>query len=198
MKKVLPPKAILIPDNAKVAFDGVLFQVYVWPQKMFDGTTEQFEMIRRKDTVQIMGIKDDKIVMVKDAQPGRAVRTHFPGGRADAKDPDWLAAAKREMREETGLEFANWRLIRVTQPWSKAEWFVPWFVAWDVSHEGEQDVDTSGEQIDVELWTMEKLKEEVFVKEDPTLAYSIPFLMNAETIDDILNIPEFKGQEVER
>ena len=36
MKKVLPPKAILIPDNAEIAFDGLLFQVCIWPQKMFD------------------------------------------------------------------------------------------------------------------------------------------------------------------
>ena len=86
MKKTVPDGAILIPDNGTKVFKGNIFDVYQWPQTMFGGSTKTFEMLWRPDTVQIIGVKDDKIVLVKDEQPGRSVRTHFPGGRTDDTD----------------------------------------------------------------------------------------------------------------
>src|SRR5487761_1525106 len=101
MKKLIPPNAILIPDNATQVFEGQSLDVYQWLQKMCDGSTKTFEMLKRPDTVQIVAIKDGKIVMVDDEQPNRAACVHFPGGILDKDDVSWLAAAKRELVEET-------------------------------------------------------------------------------------------------
>src|SRR6185369_15622192 len=122
MKKVVPERASLIPDNATKAFAGQIFDVYQWPQELFDGTKATFEMLKRPDTVQILAIKDGKVVLVHDEQPGRPVQLHFPGGRVDPEDASWLEAAQRELREETGLSFKNWKMITVKQPIIKIEW----------------------------------------------------------------------------
>ena len=47
----------------------------------------------------------------------------------DAEDESELEAAKRELREETGLVFKNWKLVEVSQPFSKIDWLVYTFVA---------------------------------------------------------------------
>jgi len=43
--------------------------VYQWPQKMFDGSTATFEMIKRPDTVQIIATVGNKILMTQEEQP---------------------------------------------------------------------------------------------------------------------------------
>lgn len=69
MRKTLPPNAILIPDTAKQVFAGVIFDVYQWPQTMFDGRTETFEMLRRPDTVKVLLVRSNQILLINDAQP---------------------------------------------------------------------------------------------------------------------------------
>jgi len=33
MKKTIPADAVLVPDDAKRVFNGMIFDVYQWPQK---------------------------------------------------------------------------------------------------------------------------------------------------------------------
>lgn len=49
-----------IPEDAKLVFKGVIFDVYQWEQEMFDGTYETFEAIKRVGTVQIIPTIGDK------------------------------------------------------------------------------------------------------------------------------------------
>ena len=196
MKKILPEGAVLIPDTAKKVFDGEIFDVYQWPQKMFDGSTETFEMLRRPDTVQIIGVRDNKLVMVKDEQPNRPSRTHFPGGRVDEEDESWLAAAQREVLEETGMTFKNWKLIFVNQPFTKIEQFVPWFVATEVIDQTQPKPD-AGERIELVDLTFDDVRSSVF-KGRGYVSYAIPIFAEARSLEDLINKPEFKGQEVDR
>lgn len=125
----LPENVHLIPDDAECVFKGVLFDVYQWQQEMFDGSVETFEMLRRPDAVLIIGIDGDEVVVIDDEQPGKPVtRDRLPGGRIEA-DESVLEAAKREMREETGMQFEDWSLLEVMQPAVKIEWFVYVYVA---------------------------------------------------------------------
>lgn len=39
MRKYIPENAKLIPAEAECKFRGELFDVYQWPQEMFDGST---------------------------------------------------------------------------------------------------------------------------------------------------------------
>jgi ADP-ribose pyrophosphatase len=198
LKKVLPKNAILIPDNAQCVFKGSIFEVYQWPQEMFDGTTKTFELLKRPDTVQVVAIKDGKIAMVHDEQPGRAVRVHFPGGRADETDVDWLAAAKRELLEETGLTFKNWKLVCVQQPVPKIEWFVPWFIATELESEQQQAVEEEGEKIEVELQDFAQVREAVVGGTESTLAYAMPLFGGVNSIAELESLPEFSGKETDR
>lgn len=196
MKKTLPHHAILLPDNAERVFKGIIFDVYQWPQKMYDGTEATFEMLKRPDTMQIIAVKDDKVVIVHDEQPNRGVELSFPGGRAD-EDGSWLEAAKRELLEETGLTFKNWKLLAVYQPMAKIEQFVAWFVATDFVSEQPQQLD-GGEKIEVELIAFDKLRAMIFDNEYPTLGYAKSLFLGLETLDSVLGAPAFIGKEVDR
>ena len=43
-----------IPKDARCVFKGVIFEVWQWEQKMFDGSMATFERIKRPDTVVII------------------------------------------------------------------------------------------------------------------------------------------------
>jgi 8-oxo-dGTP pyrophosphatase MutT (NUDIX family) len=147
--RILPKNARLLPDNAKKVFSGEIFDIYQWQQKMYDGSFSTFEMAKRTDTVKIIGLKNDKIIVLNEKQPDGTERfSSLPGGRVDESDASVLNAAKREMLEETGYTFKNWRLINARQPQRKIEWFIYTFLAWDITDYVPQKIDV-GEKIDV-------------------------------------------------
>lgn len=187
MRKYIPEWAKIIPSQAELKFCGELFDVYQWPQEMFDGSVETFEMLKHADTVIVIGVKDDKIVITHQTQPCEDWFYGFPGGRHDHKNEDELAAAKREMREETGMEFANWKLVDCRQPLSKIEWLVYTFVATDFIKQGPQKLDV-GEKIEVLEVTLDELREYAKV---PNARPLIPeFLRAARSVGDVKNLPE--------
>lgn len=197
MLKTLPSDAFLIPENATKVFGGKIFDVYQWPQAMFDGSTKTFEMLKRPDTVQVIVARDDEILLVEDEQPGHSVQTHFPGGRAD-EDNSWLEAAKRELLEETGVSCSDWRLIDVAQPLVKAEWFAPVYLAQNIMSEQAQQLDADGERITV-LWrSFEEVRDEVLSGESKMMQYLLPFFNHTKTLQQLLGTPEFKGNEIDR
>ena len=196
MKKIVPDNAILIPKESDLVFSGVIFDVYQWPQTMFDGSKATFEMLRRPDTIQVIAVKDGKLVMVNDEQPNRKAQIHFPGGRADREGESWLDAAKREMREETGMTFKNWRLVLVQQPLIKVEWFVVWFLAMDFESQGEQDLD-NGERITVEPTDFETVRSFAFDPENAAMSYAMFMFSKFPDIQTVMAAPEFQGKEVD-
>lgn len=120
-RRPLPPDARLVPHSATLVFKGVIYDTYQWPQKLPDGTTTTFEMLKRPDTVMIIAIDDNgEVVVVDETQPGGIVRSaHLPVGRVDTKDQSVLATAQRELAEETGWSFADWELVDIVQPEKK-------------------------------------------------------------------------------
>jgi ADP-ribose pyrophosphatase len=119
----------MIPEEAELVFKGTIFDVYHWQQKMFDGSFATFEMLRRPDTALVIPIDGDKIIVLDEYQPGTPLQPNrLVGGRIEP-DESPLDCAKRELKEETGMEFANWALLKVVQPALKLEWFVYTYVA---------------------------------------------------------------------
>src|SRR3989344_4472803 len=108
MKKLVPKDAVLIPDNAKCVFRGQIFDVYQWPQKMFNDSSDTYEMLKRPDTINAICIANNKVLVIEDSQPNVGSRLSFPGGKVDKEDESTLAATQRELKEETGYEFKNW------------------------------------------------------------------------------------------
>lgn len=188
MQRVLPKDAILIPRSAQQVFSGQIFDVYQWPQQLFDGQLTTFEMLRRPDTVLIMAVKDGQLVMLHEQQPNRQARTNLPGGRVEPTDASWLAAAQRELLEETGLRFASWRLVDVIQPQTKIEWFVATYIAWDFESQQQSQHD-AGERITMELLTLPEVKQAAV----RISAYESSLLRGAADVEDLLRLPEFEG-----
>jgi 8-oxo-dGTP pyrophosphatase MutT (NUDIX family) len=118
-----------LPQNAKCVFKGVIFEVWQWRQKMFDGSYSIFERLKRPDTCQVIPIVGDKILIQMQEQPD-TVRPFpsLPGGRRDGKETA-LQAAKRELLEESGYASIDWKLWKKQQPHSKIIWMAYTFVA---------------------------------------------------------------------
>jgi ADP-ribose pyrophosphatase len=196
MKKVIPEDTVLIPDQAERAFKGMIFDVYQWPQKLFDGSEHRFEMLKRPDTVTAICVVEDKILVINDEQPHLGARRSFPGGRIDPEDESVEAAIQREVAEETGYSFNSWRLVKVSQPYRKMEWFVYVLLAWEVSAQQAPHLD-AGEKITVQALTFDELKALV-MKRVGYLGDSVSIFENLGSLDELLALPEFSGRSVDR
>lgn len=195
MKKIIPQSSVLIPDQATCVFEGVIYSVYHWPQQMFDGTMATFEMLKRPDTVGAICIVDDKIMVLKDEQPHRGTKLTFPGGRVDDNEPI-DAAIKREVHEETGYSFKNWRLVKVRQPQLKIEWFIYTYIAWEVTETSDPHLD-GGEKISVEFMAFDDALKLIQEKAG-YLGEEEDIFHGAHTTQDLIVLPTFRGKEVDR
>lgn len=120
----LPPQAIKV-------FEGVIFDVYQWQQTLYDGSKATFEMLKRADTVGVIAVKDDQILLTYDRQPHRPEVVTLPGGRVDPGE-SILEAAQRELLEETGYQAARWDHYKTFEPSHKIAWQIPFFIARDL------------------------------------------------------------------
>jgi 8-oxo-dGTP pyrophosphatase MutT (NUDIX family) len=196
MKKVIPKNAVLIPDHAERVFEGKIFDVYQWQQQMFDGSTMTFEMLKRPDTVEIVAIKDNKLVVLEETQPNLPAHYTIPAGRNDFPGESPLDGAKRELLEEAGLTCKTWKLLKVVQPHAKFEWFVYVFLATDVEKEEPHQPEEYGEKISIMYKTLDEVKA---MLDDPKNRYlQKELFQNLTSFDDLLQLPEFEGQEVDR
>lgn len=153
-------------------------------------------MLRRPDTVSAICITDEGIIVINDEQPHRGQRLSFPGGRVDDDDADIMMAAQREVLEETGYTFKRWRLLKVWQPESKIEWFVHLFIAWDEVGWSAPHLD-AGEKITVEHRTFEEVQRLVQDKAGVLSKVEAVF-DDVKNIDELLQLPQFEGLEIER
>ena len=191
MREYIPKDAVLIPEQAQKMFKGIIFDVYQWQQELYDGSHATFEMLKRPDTVRAICVKEGKIVVLEQEQPGVGMFYDFPSGRHDVENENELDAAKRETLEETGMSFANWRLLDVMQPHVKIDWFVYTFLATELTSEVAQELD-GGERVTVTLKTFEELKELI---KDPKARYlAKDVLENVNSLDELLALPDCRSQ----
>jgi len=146
-----------IPKQAKRVFKGKIFDVYQWPQKMFDGSMATFERLKRPDTVQIIPIVGDKIIIANEQQPDRCARRGFIGGRTELGEKP-LQTAKRELLEEAGLKAKKWTLLKVYSPYIKMDWRIYFYIAHDCKKIAKQKLD-GGEKI-----SLQKVSFDQFIK----------------------------------
>jgi len=106
----------------------VVFTVYQWDQSLFDGSTAVFERAIRPDSVQVIPIKDGKILVAREQQPDTKPFWGLFGGVIDP-DENPLVAAKRELLEETGLVSDDWEPITTFAFDDKLHWKIPCYVA---------------------------------------------------------------------
>lgn len=185
MRSYIPENARLIPENAECVFKGIIFDVYHWQQELYDGSFTIFEMLKRPDTVEVLAIKDGKIVVQEQEQPGTKMFLDFPCGRHDVESESELEAAKRELLEETGMSFRNWKLIDVHQPHKKIDWLVYTFLATEFISQVDQKLD-AGERINVTFKSIEEIKE--LQQDDKAMYLGNRILKNIDNIDGLSSL----------
>lgn len=188
MRTITPERAVTIPAEAKKVFSGITYDVFHWQQQLYDGSFTTFEMLRRPDTVRVVAIKDDKLVILKQQQPNRPVFYDVPGGLHDQAEETELQAAQRELREEAGLEFANWRLLAVTQPNARIDWLIYTFLATECSRQLTPRPE-AGERIEVQLCDLNQAKR---LLGGPSGRSAIAELMAADSLEALRQLPPFQ------
>jgi ADP-ribose pyrophosphatase len=159
-RKYIPENYKPIPDHAGLVFEGVIFDVYQWDQLAFDGKTKlKFEKLKRPDSCRVIGILDDgRVLFNKEEQPVSGVFYDVPAGKHDNPKENEEEAAKRELLEETGFKFNNWKLIRAYQPLAKIDWICYTFVAWGEESQSNTNLDV-GEKIETLKLSLEELRD---------------------------------------
>jgi len=196
MIKVVPESAVLIPDSATLKYSGEIFSVYTWPQKLYSGETATFEMLMRRDTVTAFCLVDNKLIVLDDEQPCRGKKKTLPGGQVDSSDDSTLDSVKREVEEETGYSFKNWKLVKVRQPYTKIEWFIYVYVAWEQTAKKPADPGP-GEKIDLSLVSLADFKDLINFKNN-VLTENYDLVENVNSLDELTNLSEFKGKQINR
>ena len=147
-----------IPENAKRVFEGTVFDVYQWEQKLYDGTTAVFEKIARSDTAVIYPVLEDgKILLIKDSQPQRDTVITAPSGRLEeGETPE--EGIVRELLEETGYEPKDLVPFYTVQPYEKIDWQVNVFIGKGCRKIAEPKLDP-GEKIELYPVSFDELLE---------------------------------------
>ncbi|MCA9497441.1 MAG: NUDIX domain-containing protein [Nanoarchaeota archaeon] len=120
---------VKIPDNAKCVFKGILFDVYQWEQKLFDGSYQTFETVKRIPSVQIIATtKENKVIILKEEQPHVGSFISVPGGRVERGDSE-IETVHKELKEELGMKSDDIELWTTKNLGSKIEWTSNFFIA---------------------------------------------------------------------
>lgn len=189
MRTVFPAKYRLVPEHAKRVFKGQIYDVYQWDQELYDGSKAVFEMLKRPDTIQVLAIKDHKLIVLKEQQPSMGPAFYgLPGGRHDHDSETELEAAKREVLEETGFTFKTWKLIGVEQPASKIEQFIYLYVSSDIESQVPQNLD-AGEKIEVKLLDLDEALE--IARSTKARHLPIEVLEQVKTADELADLPAY-------
>ncbi len=147
-----------IPENAKRVFEGKIFDVYQWEQKLYDGSTAIFERITRPDTIVVFPIlPDGRILLVEDSQPDREPILTAPSGRIEEGETPG-EAARRELQEETGWTPGSLETFYEVKPFLKLDWMIYVFVGRDCKQTSRLNPD-AGEKIQPHPVTFDELIE---------------------------------------
>lgn len=175
-----------LPANARRVFKGVIFEVWQWEQKMFDGTIATFEKLWRPSTVEIIATVGDKIIIEEQDQPDRPNNINFPSGRVEDGE-NVLEAAKRELLEETGYQSDNWSLFLKHGMIGKILHDIYYFIAQDCKKIKEPQLD-AGEKIKTKLITLDEL---ILLAEEPR------FWVTPEFVNYLLHIQSDENKKAE-
>jgi ADP-ribose pyrophosphatase len=130
-KTKLPPKATVV--SSKLSYKGPLFSVFTDKLREPNGATGIRDVIRHSGSVVILAIDEtnpaDPIVIMEQQYRHAAGQYlwELPAGRREPGESP-LAAAKRELIEETGYRAKKWqKLVRYyASPGFLGEWMEIW------------------------------------------------------------------------
>lgn len=156
MKKDRSYRKSVVPDSARLVFEGDIFDTYQWDQTLYDGSTKIFEKVVRNDTAVIYPVlPDGKILLIKDSQPQRDTIITAPSGRLEeGEKPD--EAILRELLEEAGYMPETLVPFYTIQPYEKIDWVVNVFIGKNCKKVQEPLIQ-AGERIELYPVTLEEM-----------------------------------------
>lgn len=143
-------------------YDGVILHVYKDSVTLPNGKPAGREVIRHVGAVAVVPLTDDGKVIVERQYryPLDMVMTEIPAGKLDSREEDRLEAAKRELREETGITADEWIEMGIYYPAAAyTDEKITLYLAKGL-HFGVQDLDED-EFINIEAVPLKTLVEEV-------------------------------------
>ncbi|HZG36111.1 MAG TPA: NUDIX hydrolase [Gaiellaceae bacterium] len=149
------------PDRRETVWSGKLFDVVV---EEWGGATR--ELVEHPSSVAVVAFdREGRLVLARQLREGAGEELlELPAGVVDEGE-DELAAAQRELREETGLHGGRWRLLRRLHPTpGYVREPLTLFVAEELE-EGEQELD-QGEDVTLVRFGPEDLDDLVARLED--------------------------------
>ena len=121
---------------------------------------DEFYILEYPDWVNVLAVtKDKKFLMIRQYRHGTGtINYELCGGCVDDDDSSPMAAAQRELMEETGYGKGKWRLnLKLSANPSTSNNWTYNFIAEDVELIGEQHLD-GGEDISSHLLSLEEVK----------------------------------------
>lgn len=98
--------------NTVTIYEGRIFKITHDEVELCDGYKSFRDVVHHNGGVVIVAEKDNKILMVQQYRyPTKEVLYELPAGKLDKQGEDILAAAKRELEEETGYSAKNWESL---------------------------------------------------------------------------------------
>ncbi len=118
-----------VPNNAKLVFGGIIFNVYQWKEKMFDNSFSTFEAVIRKPSVQIIVVtENNKLIILEEKQPFVGKFFGLVGGQVENSETI-IQSVKKELLEETGMRYLKLKLWKKIKNDSKIIWDTYYFIA---------------------------------------------------------------------
>lgn len=173
-----------VPPHARRVYSGAVLDVWRWEQEMFDGSTEVYERAWRADTVTIIPVVGNSILIQHQEQPLRGAFISLPGGVCESDSPE--EDARREFLEETGHTAQTWIPFMVwSTPDAKMLWANHYFIAKDCTKIQEIAPD-SGEKISLDTVSFDVF---IALADDPLWRHRdlVPTLLRARYIPEKYN-----------
>ena len=151
-----------IQTGSENIFSGVILNVKRDQVCLPNGHQSVREVIRHVGAVCVVPVTDEGRVVVERQYryPIDQVITEIPAGKLDSKEEDRLDAAKRELREETGITADHWTDIGLYYPAAAySDEKITMYLAQGL-HMGQQMLDED-EFLNVQLVSMNELIEEI-------------------------------------
>lgn len=147
---------------ARDIFHGQILHVRKDTVRLPNGGTASRELIVHVGAVCVVPVTEDGQVYVERQfrYPLGQVITEIPAGKLDSQTEDILAAAKRELQEETGLTADRWTELGLYYPAAAySDEVITMYLAQGL-HKGTQALDAD-EFLDVQLLPLEKLIQDI-------------------------------------
>lgn len=144
-----------MPPEAKQVFKGEIFEVFQWPQQLYDGSIATFERIKRPDSAGVLAVTPEKkIVLTYQEQPLHKPFWGLLGGVVDPGETPQETAV-RELSEEGGFASEVWKEWFSFRPSTRIEWTMHTFVAQQTRKVTEPHLD-AGEKISIHELTFDE------------------------------------------